>query len=411
MGKSSTTLALKYPALAQEWHLTLNGITTPDAVAPSGRFRAWWECPKCRNAYDATVNNRARGKGCPFCSGQRVDPKRNLATEHPALVSEWHPKNNTKPSEYSPSSHAKVWWKCEEGHEWEAVVNNRTSNGTTCPYCSGRLPTETKSLGFLTPDLVKEWHPTKNKITPYDVTQFSHKKAWWICEKKHEWESTVANRTNVGSGCPYCAGNLPTSENNLTVTHPLVSQQWHQTKNEELIPRNFSYGSGSKVWWICPKGHEWEAFINNRTNKDSGCPHCLKSGSSQQELLIWSELSHVYGNDNVSHRCRKYGFELDVFIKPLKVGIEYDGYYWHKSENKKLLDARKYSEAKEKGVILIRISMIEDSPPADHLIKEQKITKKVMNEIVNYLKTYDSGDYLDTYLEAPDLLSIMQGLR
>ena len=37
-----------------------------------------------------------------------------------------------------------------------------------------------------------------------DVTKYSHKKAWWKCKKEHEWETTVASRSN-GHGCPYCA--------------------------------------------------------------------------------------------------------------------------------------------------------------------------------------------------------------
>ena len=33
-------------------------------------------------------------------------------------------------------SNTKVWWICEKGHEWEALISTR-SNGSQCPYCSG----------------------------------------------------------------------------------------------------------------------------------------------------------------------------------------------------------------------------------------------------------------------------------
>ncbi|MBQ4587207.1 MAG: zinc-ribbon domain-containing protein, partial [Clostridia bacterium] len=33
----------------------------------------------------------------------------------------------------------------------------------------------------------------------------SHKKAWWKCDKGHEWQARIASR-NKGSGCPYCSG-------------------------------------------------------------------------------------------------------------------------------------------------------------------------------------------------------------
>ena len=38
------------------------------------------------------------------------------------------------------------------------------------------------------PELVKEWHPTKNgDLTPRDVTHGSKKKVWWLCQNIHEW--------------------------------------------------------------------------------------------------------------------------------------------------------------------------------------------------------------------------------
>ena len=36
----------------------------------------------------------------------------------------------------------------------------------------------------------------------------------------------------------------------------------------------FTINSEKKVWWICSKGHEWEAYISNRASKNVGCPYC-----------------------------------------------------------------------------------------------------------------------------------------
>jgi len=38
----------------------------------------------------------------------------------------------------------KVWWICEEGHEWEATVTNRMK-GNDCPVCNKNLFTRRKS--------------------------------------------------------------------------------------------------------------------------------------------------------------------------------------------------------------------------------------------------------------------------
>lgn len=42
-------------------------------------------------------------------------------------------------------------------------------------------------LAITNPELIEEWHPTKNTLTLYDVTWGSSKKLWWICKFGHEW--------------------------------------------------------------------------------------------------------------------------------------------------------------------------------------------------------------------------------
>ena len=62
--------------------------------------------------------------------------KYNLQIRNPPLAKEWHPQKNDglTPKDVTPSSHKKVWWKCSKGHEWDALVSNRT-RGRGCPYC------------------------------------------------------------------------------------------------------------------------------------------------------------------------------------------------------------------------------------------------------------------------------------
>jgi hypothetical protein len=62
-----------------------------------------------------------------------------------------------------------------------------------------------KSYIYLTrPDLIKEWHPTKNgKSNPINVTCDHEEQVWWLCENGHEWEATVKSRKG-GDRCPFC---------------------------------------------------------------------------------------------------------------------------------------------------------------------------------------------------------------
>jgi hypothetical protein len=135
-----------------------------------------------------------------------------------------------------------------------------------------------KSLADTHPEVAKEWHPTKNgDLTPEDVTKGSKKRLWWKCDKgdDHEWSATVNNRTS-GSNCSICRGLKVVNSNCLATVNPLLSKQWHPTKNGDLTPYDFTYGSGKKVWWKCPKGsdHEWLTSISNRVTRESNCPYC-----------------------------------------------------------------------------------------------------------------------------------------
>jgi len=74
----------------------------------------------------------------------------------------------------------------------------------------------------------------------------------------------------------YAARNHITFEESISYLFPEISNEWHHTKNDSLLPEYFLPGSNKKVWWKCPKGddHEWEAQIATRCLIDTGCPIC-----------------------------------------------------------------------------------------------------------------------------------------
>ena len=204
-------------------------------------------------------------------------PGQSLADKFPDISAQWHPTKNgdLRPDQVSAGSNTKVWWRCEEGHEWEAMVNSRTSKGLGCSVCSGkRLLVGYNDLATRFPDVAAQWHPTKNgDLTPDQVLAGSTKKVWWQCDLGHEWETVVSNRTRRDSGCPVHSGRqLLTGYNDLTTRFPAVAAQWHPTKNGDLRPDQVSTGGNTKVWWRCDLGHVWGAPVHNRTIVGSGCP-------------------------------------------------------------------------------------------------------------------------------------------
>lgn len=203
-----------------------------------------------------------------------VPSNKSLAVVFPKIAEEWNYEKNIDgtPSDYYAKSGKKVWWKCKQGHEWEATISNRTVNGHGCPICAGRVGD--KNLSETNPELVKEWNYEKNyPLTPENITRGCHKKVWWKCAKGHEWESVIHSRA-LGRGCPYCTGRRPAiGETDLATTDPALSLEWNYEKNYPLTPQSVTRRSNKKVWWKCAKGHEWEAKVEDRSY-GSKCPYC-----------------------------------------------------------------------------------------------------------------------------------------
>lgn len=123
-------------------------------------------------------------------------------------------KLNNKPFKLLSDTYEKnsinLSWKClKEGCKevFESTWNN-ILRGNGCGYCAGKQVGLSNCLANNEQELIKEWHPTKNgDLTPYDVTTYSHKEVWWQCKEcKHEWISSISNRTGEGKrNCPECS--------------------------------------------------------------------------------------------------------------------------------------------------------------------------------------------------------------
>ena len=267
------------PDLAKEWNYNKNFGLTPMDVMPNSGKKVWWKCAN-GHEWQATIAHRNDGSGCPYCSGRYVITGENdLKTINPDLANEWNYKRNggLKPAHFLANSHEKVWWKCSNGHEWQATIDSRNT-GRGCPYCaSQKILKGYNDLLTINPTLAKEWNHEKNdKLTPSDVMPNSNKKVWWKCSNGHEWQAMVSSR-NKGACCPYCSGrNAIKGENDLQTTNPSLAKEWNYEKNNGLTPMEVMPNSGKKVWWKCSKGHEWQARIADR-NKGRGCPICRKT--------------------------------------------------------------------------------------------------------------------------------------
>ena len=401
----SNSLAFINPELTKQWHPTKNGtLTAEDVTAGSGK-KVWWKCPKGDDhEWDATIVSRNKGVGCPYCAGTYASESNCLATSNPKLAKQWHPtKNGTlTPRDVTKSSGKKVWWKCSKGddHEWPAVIANRVK-GSGCPICSNQRLAKSNSLASVRPELAKEWHPIKNgRLTPFDVLPSTNRRIWWQCQKNpnHEWEAKLNNRFN-SKGCPICANQKIVKENSLGTVNPSLAKHWHPIKNGKLTPFDVAPFSSRKVWWKCPKGddHEWEATVNHRAS-GTCCPKCNPVWSVP-ELRIFTELKTLF--PTTQHRAILNGYEVDIYIPELKVGIEYDGVYWHQD---KLEKDKEKNEKVSSSILLIRIREKDLPLISPNDISAKKISISTIKNILkivlaNIALSPDALDKVQEYVE------------
>ena len=375
------------PHLFAQWDDTKNKELSPYEVTLGSNKVVWWKCElDDEHVWEARVSDRANlsrsGKSfCPFCSGYRLSKTNSLAYRHPEIAKYWHPtKNGDRTPENTVSG--RFWWQCphNQDHEWKNSIGNIVKNTKgICPFCAGRR----QEFEVQYPDLVAEWHPTKNgELKPSDVTAKSGKSVWWKCPKgeDHEWQQAVSRRT-AGLGCPVCSGYKVGKDNNLLACFPEVAAELHPTKNNNADPSLIYKHSNSFYWWQCQFGHEWRTKVNTRTrpNDPTGCPHC-SNHTSKPELRLFTEFKALF--PDTEHKFKFGKTELDVYIPSLNLALEFDGSYWHKDTI--LRDRRKNEFCQQRDIKLVRVRQqpLQKILHTDILIPKTKFTKKEMDAIV-----------------------------
>lgn len=229
------------------------------------------------------------------------------------------------------------------------------------------------------PNLMEEWDEVTNSslgLFPDALSPHTHQRVSWKCSScGHVWVAEVNSRPR-GTGCPKCKGQKISSAkkrvkpgNSLAERFPEIAKEWHPTKNGELSPDTINSGAKILVWWQCAKGHEWKTSVNNRTNSTihTNCPECskeLRTSFPEQSVLFY--LSKYYTCENRAIIDKR---EIDIYIPSKKVGIEYDGRYYHPEA------AQKRENSKDLFFESIGIRIIR--------IKESS-ENKVLNDCIEY---------------------------
>ena len=202
-----------------------------------------------------------------------------LRNERESLLNQWNIERNGElsPMNVSFGSDKSVWWKDSFGNEWQSRISSRTSKKSRglSPFIDGKLPiVGVNDLATTHPEIAKEFQPTLNgELTPLKIKAGSNKSVWWICPKGHIHKASPWTRTQ-GHKCPYCTGRkVLVGFNDLQSTHSEIAHEFHPTLNGDITAEMITAGMNRKFWWLCPKGHSYQATPCQRTH-NMGCPIC-----------------------------------------------------------------------------------------------------------------------------------------
>ena len=271
--------------------------------------------------------------------------KSELLINYPEVIKYWDFEKNKDENinTISIGNQKSFFWKCPDcNHEWKTRICHLRYDSHGCPNCNKikkkRIELEKNKSSVYLSNIIDEWDYEKNiNINPkYISINDSRTKVYWKCEKNHSYITTPYLRSK-GSGCPYCSNKkILRGYNDLATTNPELLEIWNYEKNIKITPQDLTYGSGKKVWWKCSKGHEWFESVNTRYPRKNTCPICNQETqvSFPEKAIYYYALKYF---DNVIENYRSdeiMNKEIDIFLKEKKIGIEYDGEYYHKDRQR-----------------------------------------------------------------------------
>ena len=229
----------------------------------NNRTALLWQC-KEGHQWKAKPDNIKSGTWCPICRiKERADSQRSSIAEMRSIAKRRNGKCISK--EYK-STHFKLTWECEFGHQWEAVPS-AVKRGSWCPTCSGKAKPSIEDIRKIAAD-------RKGKCLSEKYIS-THTKLLWECEKGHQWEARPSG-IKRGAWCPVCSGNVKLSIKDM--------QQIAKEKGGKCLSEKY-INIDTKLLWECQYGHQWET-IPYIIRSGSWCPICARKNRKKADNYV-----------------------------------------------------------------------------------------------------------------------------
>lgn len=304
-------------------------------------------CPE-HGEFWQTPQGHVRGNSCPKCANKkRGDTFRSNGDEFVERASKIHNGRYIYDKTKYVNAETKIPILClEHGTFWMTPMNHLLGQG--CPKCSGR--------GLTTSEIVTMFREKHDDKYDYSKVVYNrmHEKVCIICPKHGEFWQTPSKHL-LGQGCPKCAIETRAEEKNIG--NEEFIRRAREIYGDKYIYADTKYTKmDEKVKVICPKhGEFWQKPYDHLHGH--GCPKCGLI-ESKCENEIYEYVCGLVGKENVEHSNRTIldGYEIDIYIPSLKIGIEYNGLKWHSEKfRNRNYHLMKTLNANKNGIKLIHI--------------------------------------------------------
>ena len=333
-----------------------------------------------------TPTNHLRGNSCPQCANiQRGRYRRSDRDEFIKKAKEIHGDRYDYSKVEYRNAVDKVRIICPEHGEFlQAPMQHLLGHG--CPKCKGR--------GMNLEEMIDAFRKVHGDRYDYSKVEkpvnMNRGKVCVICPEHGEFWQTPSKHLQ-GQGCPKCAKIKANVEKKLT-TWDFIERA------KEIHGNRYDYSEVEyedaqvKVKIICSKHGAFEQKPFDHLT-GHGCPKCAIL-YSYAESEIYRYLCNILGKDEVAFRDRSHigKQEIDIYVPSRKIGIEYNGLYWHSEAGgkDKWYHYNKMKACNDNGIRLIQIFEDEYAEKKDivlskltHILGIAPVGPKVMGRLTS----------------------------
>lgn len=388
-------LSTLYPEVAK--CLSNKNKITAKEILPKTKKVFIWDCLICGYEFETSSSRRvlsyekgSKEQSCPYCSGWKPRPGVNdLLSQMPGIEEIWdYDKNKKNPEDVTYTSSYNAYFVCKHGHNFQrtvAVFYKNKQGLNFCPTCDNRN-LKSKATYYERKNVLsiadkepryRDWWNDKIDIDTITNCNAAGQYSWKCPEKGHVFNMTTKY---MNFTCPICE----IEKISIGAVSPELSIEY--SDNNDVPITLARTGSDTKYEWVCLKDRTHPNWFCSYRDKIKGreCPVCnpyINASIDEKELLDFlkdklPQCTFIENDKNILSNRQ----ELDIYIKELNIGIEFNGEYWHdekRDSNIKRKHDKKELRCKNLG---IRLLVVWEE---DYNERKEEIQNMLIESIVN----------------------------